>query len=94
MTLKAICTWGNGPDVLLVLEDDGKGDALMAYEEPYHPKPPRGDSVHGFIRKGSLCLTANEAEMLAGQLLSSAKQSRELDETYKEWCENNIENHS
>ena len=87
MTLKATCTWGDGPDVLMVLEDDGKGDALMAYEDPYHFPPPRGDCTHGYIRKGSICLTAERAEILGHQLIESAKQAREFDKEYAAHCE-------
>ncbi len=87
MTLEATCTWGDGPDVLLVLKNDGKGDALMAYEDPYHHPPPRGDCTHGYIRKGSICLTADQAEILGHQLIASAKQARDIDKEYAAHCE-------
>lgn len=88
MTLRASCTWGDGPDVLLVLEDDGEGDALMAYEDPYFPKPPKGGAAHGYIRKGSMCLTATNAEALGHQLINSAKQAWELNKEYAKHMEN------
>ncbi|KKL06287.1 hypothetical protein LCGC14_2597540 [marine sediment metagenome] len=87
MTLTASCTWGEGPDVLMVLEDDGKGDALMAYEHPHHHPPPRGDCTYGYIRKGSICLTADQAESLGYQLIESVKQARGLDKEYTAHCE-------
>ena len=82
MTLKASCTWGDGPDVLVVLDNDGKGDVFMPYEAPFHPEPPRGDPKHGYIRKGSICLTATDAEVLAAQLMDAAKQAHILDSEY------------
>jgi hypothetical protein len=70
----------------MVLENDDKGDWLMAYEDPYHPTPPQGDCTHGYIRRGSLCLTADQAELLGYQLIESAKQARELDKEYGAHC--------
>lgn len=86
MTLKATCTWGDGPDVMLVLENDGKGDWLMAYEHPHHPTPPQGDCTYGYIRKGSICLTAEQAESLGHQLIEYAKQARDLGKEYAAHC--------
>ena len=78
--VRASCTWGEGPDVLLII----KSRELMLYEAPYHHKPPKGDSTHGFIRNGSLCLTALEARKLAHELNKSARGAEELDRLCKE----------
>jgi len=78
--IRAACTWGDGPDVLLILE----GKELMLYEIPYHHKPPLADGTYGFIKEGSLCLTTSEARRLASQLNQSAKEAEDLDTRYKE----------
>jgi len=74
--MRAVCTWGEGPDVLLVLD----GSEVMLYHEPYHHKPPRGDSVHGYVSDGSACLTASEALKLAYQLVEAVGMCKELEE--------------
>jgi len=76
---KATCTWGDGPDVLLVLEDD----FFILYEDPKHLEPPRGDYVHGYVTKGSMNLTADEALALAGQLRKAAMLAKELEREYR-----------
>lgn len=81
--MEATCTWGDGPDVLVVLG----GTEVIAYEHPRHNKPPRGDFKHGFITEGSFDLTADEAEIFAKDLMRAAKEARSLDESYHTWRE-------
>lgn len=76
----ATCTWGDGPDVILALEDD----YFMLYEDPKRNKPPQGSPAHGYVTKGSMDLTADEARILAAQLEAAANQCLELDRTCKE----------
>lgn len=74
--LKAGCTWGDGPDVMLV--NEGKGYVL-------HEKVVwRNRFTHGVSFEGSMDLTAKEAEILAMELLEVARQVRELEEAYEE----------
>ena len=75
---KATCTWGDGPDVMLTLEDDW----FVLYEGPKHQSPPRGDYLYGYVTKGSTDLTADEALELAAQLTSAANSAKELDHLY------------
>jgi len=86
--MKAECTWGEGPDVLVVLG----GTPIMSYENPVNvsgDRPVTGEdtredvnlcwSTHGFIRQGSFDLTADEALQLAGDLILAANSAKELD---------------
>ena len=87
--MKAECTWGDGPDVLVVLG----GTPIMSYEHPINVSEgltgtlnevPKEDvnlcwSRHGFIRHGSFDLTAEEALELAHQLEMAAFKAKELD---------------
>ena len=90
--MKAECTWGDGPDVLVVLG----GTPIMSYEHPINVsksyegnkvplnKIPRDDEKlhwcpYGFIRQGSFDLTAEEALELAHQLEMAAFKAKELD---------------
>ena len=79
--MKATCTWGDGPDVLVEL----KGTGVILYEKPKHNKPPRGDFKHGFITEGSFDLTVEEAEIFGNELLLAAKQAREIISSYCEY---------
>jgi len=86
--MRAECTWGEGPDVMVVLD----GTPMMAYENPINVSDgigcfesiPKDDDelcwcTHGFIRQGSFDLTAQEALTLAESLTSAAKISIEMD---------------
>ena len=77
---RATCTWGDGPDVLLVFEDDH----FMLYEDPKYNKPPQGSPAHGYVTKGSSDLTADEALQLAADLEAAANNAKELDRTCEE----------
>jgi hypothetical protein len=68
--MKAECTWGEGPDVLVILD----GTPMVLYEEP-----KKGTYVHGTCTQGSLELTAHQVEDLAKQLLRAAARAMELD---------------
>ena len=77
---KATCTWGDGPDVLLSLEDD----MFVPYEDPKHHAPPRGDYLHGYVTKGTMDLTADEALALAFELKAAAEQAKSFDRMCEE----------
>ncbi len=75
--MKAECTWGDGPDVLVILE----GTKVMLYEDPID----MDRSVHGYTTQGSFCLTVKEALTLAGSLYVAAGQAMELDNSYRDY---------
>jgi len=77
--IKASCTWGDGPDVLITLEDK----PFILYENPKNDPPPRGQWAHGYVSQGSMDLTADEALDLAHQLYASATAAKGLDKSYK-----------
>ncbi len=68
--MKATCTWGDGPDVLVNLD----GKRLMCYENPDN----FDKAVHGFISEGSFELNAMEAIDLALQMIKAATGALEL----------------
>jgi hypothetical protein len=68
--MKAVCTWGDGPAVLLCLE----GDTLVLHEDP-----EKKGWVHGTVKQGSIDLTKEEARNLAFELLNAAAESDRLD---------------
>ena len=78
---KVECTWGDGPDVLLSIEND----IFVLYEDPKHQAPPRGDYQHGYVTKGSMDLTAAEALTLAAHLEAAANQALELERVCDEY---------
>ena len=76
----ATCTWGDGPDVVLSIEND----FFILYEDPKHTQYPnwkykKGDWKHGYVTKGSMDLTADEALKLASELIAAANNAKELD---------------
>lgn len=79
--MKAECTWGFGPDVVLSLD----GSELVLSELPYD----KTRWIYGVVSKGSLDLTATQAEELAEQLLLAAKRVRELESMCEEHDGNN-----
>ncbi len=74
--MRAECTWGDGPDVLLILD----GKPLMLYENP----SMLDKAVHGYVNNGSTCLTAQEALRLAASLTLAAKEAMALSGVYDE----------
>lgn len=88
--ISANCTWGDGPDVLLVLE----GRELLLYAAPRLPGPDnimnpidgsktnfgkkRAEKAQGYVNEGSLCLTAVEARTLANQLNEAARRAETM----------------
>ena len=73
--MRASCTWGDGPDVLVILD----GKHLMCYENPDNFEK----AVHGFVTEGSFELTSMEALKLASDLLIAARASLFLDESIR-----------
>jgi len=76
--MKVECTWGDGPDVLVVLD----GKPIMLYEDP----SDMDKCTHGLVRQGSLDLTAEEAQELGVDLITAARQARQLSKQYAEHC--------
>ncbi len=81
--MRAVCTWGDGPDVLVDLNNT----TVVLYEDPWSDPPPRGKWAHGCVSKGSFDLTAEEAKALAAELISAAEQAEHLDKSYTDHCE-------
>jgi hypothetical protein len=79
--IRATCTWGDGPDVLLVIEDH----VVVAHEEQIL----RDKFTHGAIKNGSTDLTVDQAESLGHQLLNAAQACRELDKSAEEYFKMN-----
>jgi len=76
--MKATCTWGDGPDVMLSLG----GHTMVLHEDPRD----KDAWVHGTISDGSADLTADEARELASQLLMAADQADHLEDSFGEYC--------
>ena len=72
--IKAVCTWGDGPDILVVV----KGEPFILYEPP----DCFDRYVYGVVDQGSIELTIQKAEKLANDLLSAAKEARKLQDGY------------
>jgi len=79
--MRAECTWGEGPDVLVILE----GTRVMLYENPID----LNRATHGYVREGSFDLTIEEALVLAASLIVAAKTAIELDDSYQDYVEKN-----
>lgn len=75
--IKVSCTWGEGPDVLFALD----GKLFMCYEDPIHKDKAR----HGFITKGSMDLTADQALLLAKRLKGAAEVAKAMDRDLEEY---------
>lgn len=71
--MKAECTWGDGPDVVLSLE----GTPLTLLEVPTNTH-----CSMGMVRRGCCDLTIVEARDLASQLLCAAAQAERLEGFY------------
>ena len=74
MSARAECTWGDGPDVLVIVERaNTSGHNWMPYE-----------LARDLENEGSFGLTVNEALALAAQLVQSAVTATRLDAGYME----------
>ena len=73
--MKAECTWGEGPDVLVVLD----GTGVICYEHPKH----LDKFTHGLVSQGSLDLTSKEARTFAAQLIKAADAADELQKSWE-----------
>ncbi len=76
--MKATCTWGDGPDVLVDLD----GTEFLLYEEPRDLS--RG--AFGVVAYGSACFTAKEARQLAAELIVAADYAEEMEKSAEEYC--------
>ena len=74
--MKAECTWGDGPDIVMDL--DGKPMELL--ESP----GPIGRFTYGVVSKGLIDLTAEEAEALGVELIGAAREVRQLRQICKD----------
>lgn len=72
--IKTICSWGEGEDILVVLEDH----PVLLYENP----TDFDRAKYGQVKNGSLFLTAKEAKKLAQELLILVNYVNELNEEY------------
>lgn len=81
--VKAACTWGYGPDVLVT----NIGHPYLLYKDPID----KDKWTHGISIEGSFQLTADEAIKLAHDLLNAAMACKKLKESmqYQECYENN-----
>lgn len=85
--IKVSCAWGDGPDVLVSFD----GHGFILYEDPQkraeldkQGHANRGSYLYGAVRKGSFDLTRNQALDLAEALFRSAKQAKDMDDSYAE----------
>jgi len=74
--IKVECTWGDGPDVVVTLEQH----RFLLLEEPKDSH----QFIHGVVQAGQIDLTAGDAELLAIQLQAAARKARELQAMIKE----------
>ncbi|KKL56277.1 hypothetical protein LCGC14_2247020 [marine sediment metagenome] len=74
--MKAECAWGDGPDVIVSLE----GSTMVLHESPND----KDTWEHGTVSDGLLDLTADEAQDLGIDLITAAKQARDMDRMARE----------
>lgn len=74
--MKAECAWGEGPDVILSLDNTG----MVLHEDPCDLDKWK----HGVVKQGSLDLTAAEAYKLAMELLAAVNKVNELEQICKD----------
>ena len=84
--IKASCTWGDGPDVLVVFD----GMPFICHEDPKNYPPPRGQWKHGYVSEGSFDLTQDEARKLANELLAAADACESMEDSYNNYIEGAI----
>jgi hypothetical protein len=77
--IKASCTWGDGPDILLIFNDK----PFICYENPI-----LGQWKHGHVTKGAADLTQQEARDLAASLISAADACKALEDSYEDYVAN------
>jgi hypothetical protein len=64
---RAVCTWGDGPDVDLEVKNVFMLEPVTA-----------GASIHGSVPSGQIDLTAEEAVRLGHELIKAGEQSKLL----------------
>lgn len=79
INIGASCTWGEGPDIMLVMDDK----PFICYEDL-----KKGRWKHGYVTKGSTDLTQQEARDLAASLLTAADACKALEDSYEEHVAN------
>jgi hypothetical protein len=80
--MKAECTWGEGPDVILV----GEGTPILLYHDPIEKER----FTHGVCKEYSVDLTADEAYRLGIELINAARKAQELEKGWEEVMINTI----
>ena len=75
--MKASCTWGEGPDILLSLESD---DILVLEDNPKN----LDKWVYGTVNRGSIDLRLDEAKELVCSLTQAINRVEELERLAKE----------
>jgi len=78
MSITTHCTWGDGEDVMIIVD----GSMFVPYEEPWQLDPPYPQFEHGIITKGSIGLRIDKAEELLRDLTISVAKAKQLDQ---EW---------
>lgn len=84
--MKAECTWGQGPDVLVTLD----GTGVLCYEDPHS----KNKCTHGIVNQGSLDLTIKEARILAASLIMAANQAEELNNSFDDYMSKEIDSNA
>lgn len=72
--MKAQCTWGDGPDIVLSLE----GTSLVLLENP----SKFNHFKRGVVSAGSADLTVSEAKQLCYELACAIQECEQLDKMY------------
>lgn len=93
MGIKASCTWGEGSDIMVVIDPDSDTKSsrfnkrFVLHEHPItraevdvNGVANKGLYVYGSVEKGSFGLTAQEALDLAADLIQAGKDAMELNE--------------
>jgi hypothetical protein len=74
--VKATCTWGDGPDILLTFED---------HKIVLHEEPCGGGFVHGTVGNSSTDLNITQAKALVTFLLMAIEQVEYLEQCAEEY---------
>ena len=78
--IKAECTWGDGPDVLISIKNH---PILLGNDVVDKHK-----STHGIVKDSWIDLTQAQARKLAHDLLIAADQAKYLEDSIKDYCNN------
>ncbi len=79
--IKAECTWGEGSDIMLVIEDEEFGFQI------FKPIQHLDKSTHGYMTSGAMDLTKEQARKLAQSLLDAVNMADILEHDLKDYVE-------